>query len=75
MYEYEIKELMNEWLDLCSHFHYNEIPITLLDYINLRRSSGEVKFVDVPEWYRIRELRHKKLAVEEKIEEMEEDFL
>ena len=74
MYEYEIKDLMFEWMDLCSNFHYNERPLSLMDYINLRRSSGEVKFADKQEWYRIRDYRHKKQMVDEKIKEIEEDF-
>ena len=74
MYEYEIKDLIYEWLDLCSNLYNGEKLISLLDYINLRRSSGEVKFADKQEWYRIRDYRHKKQMVDEKIKEIEEDF-
>lgn len=78
MIYYEIDELLNEWISLTNRSRTvlcDCIPLSFMDYVKLRTTECEVRFVDdKEEWYRIREYRKKKNKIDEKKEEIENMF-
>lgn len=78
MIYYEIQELLDEWIALTndSRSRLDDcIPLSFMEYIKLRTTEYNIKFIDdKEEWYRIREYRKKKNKIDEKKEEIENIF-
>lgn len=78
MIYYEIQELLDEWIALTNDSRsrlYDCIPLSFMDYVKLRTTECDVRFVDdKQEWYRIRDHRKKKNKIDEKKEEIENIF-
>lgn len=78
MIYYEIQALLNEWINLSNDSKSrldNCIPLSFMDYIKLRSTEYNIKFIDdIEEWYRIRAYRKKKDKIDEKKGEIEDIF-